>query len=332
MSTVTVDPRLRERRRSIARGVFRRRRGVLVLLVVLTLVAVAGWAVTSTSLLGVRQVQVRGADQTGVEAVLAAAGIEPGTPLVRLPIADVEARLEALPWVAEATVSRQWAGTVEVSIQERRAVVAVSTGGGWALSDLTGKVVAIDPAVPAVPTITGPLSVPLKVGGFLPAEAAGAVRVAAILPASLRNQVATVSWTGTGEVLLELTRGGVAELGRADDPAQQLISLATVLAAVPPGPLEIVDLRAASVPVVRSDDPPPPAEVPVDPAFPINGELPAGQVPAADAAAAVDAGDGAVVADPGTAVAAADGAVVADPQAPVTAPVGATAALTQVVP
>lgn len=274
MSTVAVDPRIRARRRLIARGVFRRRRWVLVVLAVVAVAGAAAWAVLSTSLLGVRQVQVRGATHTGSDEILAAAGIESGTPLARLATAEIEDRIETLPWVANATVTRHWPGTVEVVVHERHAVVAVAVGGSWALTDLTGKVLSIEPGVPAMPEVRGPLPTPLRVGGFLPAQAAGAVRVAAILPASLRSQVVVVSWTGDGEVLLELARGGVAELGRADDPEAQMISLATVLAAVPPGPLEIVDLRAPAVPVVRSDDPPPPADEPVAPAFPVGGEVP----------------------------------------------------------
>ena len=88
------------------------------------------YTLTRTSLLDVDRIEVEGAGPRVTEwAVLEVAAIEVGQPLFDLDLDAVDGRLTALPWVAEATVAREWSGTVRLRILERPpVVVAVDLG------------------------------------------------------------------------------------------------------------------------------------------------------------------------------------------------------------
>lgn len=71
--------------------------------------------------LPVTQVQVTGRlTHLSAAQVAAAAAVAPGTRLFALPMRAVQARIEALPWVAQAEVTRRWPDTLDVSVRERQ--------------------------------------------------------------------------------------------------------------------------------------------------------------------------------------------------------------------
>src|SRR6202035_3992668 len=113
-------------------------------LVVLALVIVAGaaWALLGSSLLVVRHVQVSGNRGVPAAEVSTASGIEPGTPLARLTSAAAQRRIERIPQVLSALVSRSWPDTVVIAVRERTAQLAVAAGAGFKLVDGHGVVVA----------------------------------------------------------------------------------------------------------------------------------------------------------------------------------------------
>ena len=74
--------------------------------------------------------------------VLRAAGITPGTPLVRVDTAAVARRVEQITQVQSAQVSRDWPDSVVIAIRERTPALAVASGGGFALIDRFGVVVS----------------------------------------------------------------------------------------------------------------------------------------------------------------------------------------------
>ncbi len=115
--------------------------GLLLRLVVLAVVAVVGfatWVVLFSTWLGVRDVRVVGTDHLDPARVEQAAAIAPGTPLARLDVAAIERRVEVVPGVAVATVSRAWPNGVRIQVVESRPVAAVRQGGHLVAMDAGG--------------------------------------------------------------------------------------------------------------------------------------------------------------------------------------------------
>lgn len=136
---VVVDPRLRARHIEVARG--RARRRLRRLLVVLVLLAVVAGAVVASrsALLDVDHVEIAGVDRADAAALRSVAGIRRGEAMASLDTGAVTARLEDQPWVAEASVTRSWPGTVEIGVEEREPV-AVTTDPAPLVVDVTGMV------------------------------------------------------------------------------------------------------------------------------------------------------------------------------------------------
>ena len=191
----------------------------------LVILAVAGWALLGPVVLVVRHVRVTGAG--GVvpsAAVRAAAGIPLGTPLARLDGAAVVRRVQRLPTVLSARVSRSFPDTVVIAVRPRVPALAVPTAAGYALVDSHGVTVSSAAAVPAgIPLLTSP---PAVLRGS-PAVRAAAL-VAQRLPAALRAQVRSVSATAT-TVTLQLTGGVTVIWGGPGQAAQKAAELEALL-------------------------------------------------------------------------------------------------------
>jgi cell division protein FtsQ len=194
-------------------------------LVVLALVIVAGaaWALLGSSLLVVRHVQVSGNRGVSAAEVSAASGIEPGTPLARLNSASAQRRVERIPQVLSALVSRSWPDSVVIAVRMRTAQLAVAAGTGFELVDVHGVVVRRSASRPAgMPLLKSP---PARLRDS-PAVAAAAA-VLASLPAPVRARVLAVTNTPAG-VTLQL-RGRVTvrwgDAGRSKAKATELQAL-----------------------------------------------------------------------------------------------------------
>jgi cell division protein FtsQ len=158
-------------------------------------------------------------------------------------------RVEALPWVARAQVSRRWPATVRISVTERRAVAVTRVdGGGWALLDATARVLEIVPNAPGGVTVIeglGPASPP----GTELSTAHGALSVvSASSPALAARTAAVVAVQGGIEV--RLNPRGTVRLGPADNLEAKLIAVETVLAQVDVRNLATLDVRLPSSPVL----------------------------------------------------------------------------------
>lgn len=141
--TGAPHPRIRARRVAVARDVGRRRRRRLNAVLGALCAVVWGLVGLRSPLFDVDRIQVSGVEHTPPAAVLSAMGAGRGTPLIDVDAGAAAARIERLPWVAEARVHRLWPGTVRVVVVERRAVAVVAHPGGWAILDASGRVVAV---------------------------------------------------------------------------------------------------------------------------------------------------------------------------------------------
>jgi cell division protein FtsQ len=169
--------------------------------IILAILAGAAWALLGSSLLVVRHVLVTGTRQVPAGQVRAAARIRVGQPLARVNTLAAAQRVERIPAVLSATVSRSWPDTIVITVRERIPQLAVSAAGGYDLIDSRGVTVrwaAVKP--PGMPLLTAPTVALRGNGGVL-----AAALVLRQLPAQLRARIVSVSAPSATAVTLRLT-------------------------------------------------------------------------------------------------------------------------------
>lgn len=115
---------------------------VISVLAVCALVGGWLWVVYGSGVFAATAVEVTGAHRLSKAQVASAAQVSMGTPLARVDVDAVAARVGQLSQVAGVTVHRAWPHTVRVEVQERVPVAAVHRQGRWWLVDRTAVVVA----------------------------------------------------------------------------------------------------------------------------------------------------------------------------------------------
>lgn len=224
----------------------RRRRGLWIGLAVGVLVVAAlVWLTVFSPLLDVRDVQVVGAAPDQVEPIREVAAVGPGTSLLWLDGDEVVERVRTLPRIAAVDVSRDWPGTLVVTVAEREPVLAAPTPGGVLLVDATGFGYRTLPERPAgVPTLTLP-------PGVLPSpDEAGtraAADVAVALPDALRADVLEVRAIGRFDVSFVLSGSREVRWGADADNERK----AAVLSALLTRPGTVYDVSTPDLAVVR---------------------------------------------------------------------------------
>jgi cell division protein FtsQ len=245
-------PRVIERRRAVSRQMGRRRFVVLcVAAAVVTLAAVA-WPLAHSRFFSARVVVVRGAHETPLAQVLAAAGVANAPPMIDVHAGAAERALDALPWVGRATVSLEWPDGVRITLSERRAVGAVARGTGWVELDRTGRVLADVANAPlglVHVELAGALTAP---GGTVGAGSGPALAVAATLPPVLRPDVALVEAGPGATVVLELVGGVDADLGGANQLGAKYEDVAAIEAGAPPAAGSVIDVAVPQSPTVSA--------------------------------------------------------------------------------
>lgn len=250
-----VDPRIWRRRVEVARARGRKRLRVVVVLGVVAVVVVGGLVVLHSPLLSARHVRVIGASRTSRAAVLRASGLGAHPPLVDVSPGAAASAVEALPWVASATVTRQWPDSATVRLTERVPVAAVGRGASAsALVDGTGRVLEWS-ATPAAADGLAVLQLSVSVGRpgtTLPPAAAPGLAVATALAAAAVPGVQTVTVSGPGDVTVGLAHGVQVLFGRARNLSSEVGALASVLAGAPPAGPAVIDVRVPGEPTVAT--------------------------------------------------------------------------------
>lgn len=244
----SIDPRIRARRAEVLRGRSRRRlRVVLCVAAVLAIVA-GGWAFLHSRVLSARVVKVAGAVHTPASEIVSVAGLADHPPLIDVTGAAA-VRLERLPWVAHATVTREWPDGVRIRVVERTPVAAVADGSGWVVVARSGKVLARATAPPATLVRISTLAAPGRPGTTL-RTARPALTVAATLPNAFKRQVASVQTSPRGTVTLHLTSGLTVDLGSTVALKQKYEDVAAILSGARLASGQVIDVSAPAAPVV----------------------------------------------------------------------------------
>lgn len=249
-ASVPMDPRIRRRRIDVRRDEGRKRLRILLGCVSVVVLVLGAVGAGRSPLFDVDYVDVRGADQTARREVVDAGGLGGHPALLDVDTAAVALRVEALPWVLDAVARREWPGTVRIDITERRpAAVLPATAGRWALADRTGRILRISGDKPSGLPVIGNIVPPERAGASVPAVATPSLRVAAVLPTSVRERVADIATLEGGVVELQLVPpGGVVRLGPPVDLEEKLSVLATLLARADLANVRVIDVRVPRAP------------------------------------------------------------------------------------
>lgn len=248
-----MDPRIQKRRADVLRQQARRRLRLALAALALCALALGGWALLHSRLLGARVVTVVGVSPAQRAAVVRAAGLIGGPPLVDVGAGNA-AGIERLPWVATATVTRQWPDGVRVDVTPRTPVAVVAedpASAGYAEVDRDGRVQAVVATAPAGLVELAGTGTPGAAGSTLPGSRA-ALAVAASLPKAFAAQVTEVQESAGGDVTLHLTSPVTVYLGSTADLDQKYEDAAALLAGAALVQGDVVDVSAPGAPVVRT--------------------------------------------------------------------------------
>ena len=237
------------RRRRPARSASRRGRTLRLGAGLLLLVG-ALWFLWAGPLLAVATVQIDGAGSLAADEVRQAAGIEVGTPLLRVDVEDVEARVARLPHISAVEVTRGWPRSVVITVVERVPVAVVGEAGRRSLVDRDG--VLFDTVTGAPP----PGVVPLDVADPGPGDAAtlAALEALVALPGEVRDGIDGAAVAGPEDITLTLTGGTLVRWGGPAESATKATVLTALLDRMADGDLEpagTIDLSTPDAVVLR---------------------------------------------------------------------------------
>jgi cell division protein FtsQ len=110
----------------------------------------AGMRIATVSLSGQRQV--------GREEIFAAAGVTDHSSLLFLDVADARAKLETIPWVAEATVRKFYPDRLQITLTEREPFALWQIDGKVKVIAADGTVLSnrVEPRLAVLPFVVGP--------------------------------------------------------------------------------------------------------------------------------------------------------------------------------
>lgn len=259
--TVVIDPRLRARRIAVSKGVGRRRLHRLVLLVIVAALALTTVIVLKSPILDVDEIAITGARASDPDAIAEAAGVDLGSALL---LADLEAakrRVEALPWIEEAAVTRDLPGGVAIDVIERTPSAVVAAGDASVLVDVDGHVLSgADPmtypaGVAAFPPFVRVVvaDAPPGPGGRVDPTLLDAIALAERLRGNPANVVVAVHLEPT--LRLELAGGGIVDFGDGEAVDAKVDAFRTIHARVDQRCIDTLDLRVPTRPVLTRDEP-----------------------------------------------------------------------------
>ena len=216
----------------IARKDFRKRRNagrwrlvrrLVLALLLIGLVAGSVWAVFFSSYVTAREVDVRGNRTISDARIEKAAEVPIGTPLARVDMDAIVARVQPVSAVKYVEVGRSWPHTVRITITERTPIAVIDQGSGLQALDSDG--------VPFGSYDKRPNHLPLvRTDPGTPGEAlAEAAKVVDALPPKIAGRVDAVDVSSVDEINLVLANGRRVIWGSAEDSDQKAEVLAVLL-------------------------------------------------------------------------------------------------------
>lgn len=225
----TMDRRIAQRRHRVTEQRAQTRLRILIGLVVVAVVAGAGWWLVRSPLLSIDQVTVSGAPHVDTAAVLERLEVRVGTPMISVDEAAIESALLTDPWVDTARVVATWPGSLEIEVVEHVPVAALQRGDDLVSISASGALVErLDPSA-SWPLVVDSQPTMLRPGGAVSAPATlGAVEFVEALPGELAGGV--VVTVGADGRLSATVAGYPVRLGRPVDVPAKAAALGAVIA------------------------------------------------------------------------------------------------------
>jgi cell division protein FtsQ len=247
-SAVVLDVRMRRRRLAVENDArdrrYRRIAWGLVPVALLVMAAVVAYL----PMLDVDRVLVEGATRTPPATVQWASRVHLGDALLATDAVGAERRIEALPWIKDATVKREWPGTVRITVTERTpiAVLVNDEGRMPGVVDASGRIIDVGGLVtPGLVELTG-MDPRLAEGARIPARGREALKLAVALTERLPGQALGVNV----DLEVSLAVGGIARFGSIEQLDAKLVALETILTDVDTSDMAVLDLRVPSNPTI----------------------------------------------------------------------------------
>jgi cell division protein FtsQ len=244
---VEIDPRIEARRDEVRREFAQKRLRVLVIVAVVVVALVGSYLVVESPFLDVDRIEVNGALHIMPKQVRRAAAVDHGRALLRVDLDNVARRVEALPWVASASVHRDLPGTLRIDVHEARPLAFVRANGHVAVIGPGDRVVAFTREPPAgAIEITGVRRVPGRDETMSPA---GTSRVVSAMPAELVPHARTIALRpDTVAVVLDV---GEVRLGDASHLPAKFAAAVAVMRTFNGAPFEYIDVSVPTDPVSK---------------------------------------------------------------------------------
>lgn len=241
-SSVTMEPRIRDRRVEVRRAIGRKRLRMLIAGAAVLVVGVAALAVLGSSLFGVRadQVEVIGAVYTDREALAEIIDDAVGRPTLTLDTEGIEQQLRTIAWVEQARVTASFPHRLTIDIRERVPLATFSGPDGlFRVIDRHGRVLDV---IRGEPVAYLRLEIPevdnLAQGQFTTRGPAAAAELVQALTPGIRQRVQAmeVAQDGSELVLVMAPWEGSADtavvrvhFGSTSDLLVKLVRLEAVL-------------------------------------------------------------------------------------------------------
>jgi cell division septal protein FtsQ len=207
-----VDPRIRARRIEVEREQDRRHRRTLLAGLSAFILAGTALLVVRSPFLDVDHIDVTGVPSDRVAAIVAASGVHARDPMLLVSTGTIARRLDRVPGIGSAQVTRDLPGTVHIHVQQLGvALWARHPGGGVALIGYDGRVQRIAPAPPPnVIELRGLAHVPAPGGRVALSAVSGVMQQ---LPPGFARRIGAISAAGSDDVRVYLIAGGEVRLG-----------------------------------------------------------------------------------------------------------------------
>tara|TARA_A100001037_G_C15013829_1_gene573001 strand:+ start:356 stop:1033 length:678 start_codon:yes stop_codon:yes gene_type:complete len=212
---------------------------------------IGGYFLSKSSLFDVDEIVIEGVSTELEGEVRKAADINKGKPLLEVNSSSSSKRIEAIPWVREARISRSWGGTITIRVSTREPVAAFLTEEGWVVVDIEGRVLDKEDELPydllPIEEEVGSLSI----GEWAPEQVIPLIQVAGTISTELTGDVSSIK--GGNQIELLLFGGGKILFGDSSDIEEKALAAATILSQVDQSSVLHIDVRAPLTPVLCRD-------------------------------------------------------------------------------
>jgi cell division septal protein FtsQ len=220
------------------------RRGVPAL-VAAVLLCLAAWQIARGPLLTIETVHVHGATGADADTVRSAAALV-GRRVFAADAGAATRRVEALPWVAHATVHVGLPGSATITVVPRTPIGVWRVGGVNYLVADDGVIVGTTDDAGPLPVVDAADDANARIGARIdPEPLRVAERINAFASAQLQQTITRISYGHDTGITVVAGKGVQIQFGDGDGLDYKLAVWQAMLHAVRPGELHVLDLRGS---------------------------------------------------------------------------------------